>query len=169
MCCLDESSSVPTAYSRALLRIWSTHVALLQGMALEKAKRWTQHLFHLVTVRPNSLNPSLQPCCAANARAPGENKSSPRDPQPWIRQRERGQEHVGVGMCGQEHVYTGASMPISAGIVPCLPVYQPISVHSPHVNLPHTCLKHEFRRVGQPRGLMVNLPMVNGGKHGRRD
>lgn len=28
-CCLDESSSVPTAYSRALLKIWPTHVALL--------------------------------------------------------------------------------------------------------------------------------------------
>lgn len=80
VCCLDESSSVPTAYSRALLRIWPTHIALLQGTALEETGRWTQHLFHLVTVRPNSPNPSLQPCCAGNAHAPGENKSSPRDP-----------------------------------------------------------------------------------------
>lgn len=80
MCCLDESSSVPTAYSRALLTIWPTRVALLQGMALEETRRWTQHFFHLVTVRPNSPNPSLQLCCTDNARAPGENKSSPRDP-----------------------------------------------------------------------------------------
>jgi len=77
VCCLDESSSVPTAYSRALQRIWPTHVALLQGTALEETRRWTQHLFGLVTVRASSPNPSPQPCCADNARAPGENKSSP--------------------------------------------------------------------------------------------
>lgn len=47
-------------------------------------------------------------------------------------------------MCRQEHVYTGASVPISAGTVPRLPMYQPLSVHSAHVNLPHTCLNHGF-------------------------
>lgn len=80
MCCLDESSSVPTAYSRALLRIWPTYVALLQGMALEETRRWTQHLFCLVSVRPNSPNPTLQPCCVDNTHAQGENKSSPQNP-----------------------------------------------------------------------------------------
>jgi len=48
-------------------------------------------------------------------------------------QQERGQERVGVGMCRQEHVYAGASVPISAGVVPRLPVYQPIAMLSPHV------------------------------------
>lgn len=80
VCCLDESSSVPTAYSRALLRIWPTHVALLQGTALEETTKWTQHLFHLRTVRPNSPNPSLQLCCSDNTHALGENKIAPPDP-----------------------------------------------------------------------------------------
>lgn len=80
MCCLDESSSVPTAYSRALLRIWPTHVGSLRGMALEETARWTQHLFCLVTIRPNSPNASLQPCCTDNTHALEKNKSFPRDP-----------------------------------------------------------------------------------------
>lgn len=85
-----------------------------------------QHPFSLVTVRPNSPNPNLQ-CAAQIMPVPHWRTRAPLEiPQPWIWQRERGQEHVGVGMCRQEHVYARASVPISAGTGPRLSLYQPL-------------------------------------------